>query len=164
MTVLGRGDTGSADCVFCAIVAGKAEASVVHEDDAVVAFMDLRPVTPGHLLVVPRAHVVGLEDLPEDLGVRLWTVGHRLARGLRRSRLRCEGINVFLADGEAAFQEVFHVHLHVFPRFSGDTFRIDAEWRVRERGELDEAAAVVRDGVARLALPSVGSDPHDRST
>ncbi|WP_432093445.1 HIT family protein [Streptomyces sp. bgisy100] len=135
-------------CEFCAIVQGGAEASVVHEDDAVVAFMDLRPVTPGHLLVVPKAHAVGLEDLDEALGAEVWAVAHRLARALRSSDLRCEGVNLFLADGEAAFQEVFHVHLHVFPRFAGDSFRIDADWRVRERGELDESAAAVRAGLA----------------
>jgi diadenosine tetraphosphate (Ap4A) HIT family hydrolase len=145
---------GSEDCVFCAIVRGDAEASLVYQDDDVVAFMDLQPVTPGHLLVVPRLHTVGLEDLHEELGARLWTVAHRLARGLRRSRLRCDGINLFLADGRAAFQEVFHVHLHVFPRFAGDPFRIDAEWRVRDRAELDAAAAAVRDGLSHLAQES----------
>jgi histidine triad (HIT) family protein len=137
------------DCVFCAIVHGEAEASVVYEDDGIVAFMDLQPVTPGHLLVVPRVHAVGLEDLSEGDGVRMWTVAHRLAGALRRSGLRCEGINLFLADGEAAFQEIFHVHLHVFPRFTGDSFRIDADWRARDRSELDKVAAAVRDGWAK---------------
>lgn len=138
------------ECVFCAIVRGQAEASTVHEDDATVAFMDLRPVTPGHLLVVPKAHAEGLEDLEETLGTRVWTAAHRLARALRGSGLRCEGVNLFLADGRAAFQEVFHVHLHVVPRFAGDGFRIDADWSVRERGELDENAAAVRAGLALL--------------
>jgi len=75
----------------------------------------------------------------------MFTVAMRLARALRASGLRCEGINLFLADGEAAFQEVFHTHLHVFPRFSGDTFRIDADWSITPlRAELDEIAAQVR--------------------
>ncbi|MGI3199386.1 HIT family protein [Streptomyces sp. GLT-R25] len=64
--------------------------------------------------------------------------------------MRCEGVNLFLADGEAAFQEVFHVHLHVFPRFKGDPFRIDADWRVQERNQLDKTAAAVRSGLAAL--------------
>ena len=138
------------ECVFCAIAQGQAEASTVYEDDAVVAFMDLQPVTPGHLLVVPKVHAAGLEDLDETLGAHVWVVAHRLARALRRSALRCCGINFFLADGEAAMQEVFHVHLHVFPRFTGDDFRIDANWRVRERAELDESAAAVRAGLTAL--------------
>jgi len=137
-------------CVFCAIARGRAEASVVFEDERVIAFMDLQPVTPGHLLVIPKSHAVGLEDLPEDLGARIWTVAHRLGRALRLSDLRCEGVNLFLADGEAAFQEVFHVHLHVFPRFKGDPFRIAADWQVRERHLLDGTAAAVRSGMAAL--------------
>lgn len=141
----------TAGCIFCAIVQGQAEASTVYEDDAVVAFMDLQPVTPGHLLVVPKVHAVGLEDLEETLGTQMWSVAHRLARALRNSGLRCEGVNLFLADGEAAFQEVFHVHLHVFPRFAGDGFRIDAHWKVRERDELDANAAAVRGGLTALA-------------
>ncbi|WP_255293261.1 HIT family protein [Streptomyces niveus] len=115
-------------CVFCGIARGHVVASVVHEDDRVVAFMDLSPVTPGHVLVVPKSHAEGLVDLPDDLGVRVWEVGHRVGRALRLSGLRCEGVALFLADGEAAFQEIFHVHLHVFPRFKGDSFRIDANW------------------------------------
>lgn len=150
------------DCIFCAIVRGEAEASTVHEDDTTVAFMDLQPVTPGHLLVVPKAHVPGLEEMPESLGAHMWTVAHRLARALRCSSLRCDGVNLFLADGEAAFQEVFHAHLHVFPRFAGDGFRIEAAWRVHERGELDRSAAAVRAGL--LALDAPGSVPQRTPT
>ena len=145
--VRGMSDDG---CVFCDVVRGTAEASTVHEDDDVVAFMDLHPVTPGHLLVVPRTHAAGLEDLDPELGARVWTVGHRLAKALRRSELECDGINLFLADGEAAFQEVFHVHLHVFPRFAGDGFRISAHWRQAPRRELDATAAAVRQALAAL--------------
>ncbi len=83
------------ECVFCDIESGQAESSTVYEDDTVMAFMDLRPVTPGHLLVVPRTHAAGLEDLDENLGARVWTAGHRLARAVRRSDLRCEGVNLF---------------------------------------------------------------------
>ncbi|MFZ2013432.1 MAG: HIT domain-containing protein, partial [Nocardioides sp.] len=60
--------------------------------------------------------------------IDVWTVGHQMAKALRRSRLRCDGINVFLADGEVAFQEIFHFHLHVFPRYAEDGFTIGANW------------------------------------
>jgi histidine triad (HIT) family protein len=131
-------------CVFCAIVAGEAEASIVHEDDAAVVFLDLNPVTPGHLLVVPRRHLAGLADLDDETGTHLWRVAQRMAGALRRSGLRCEGVNLFLADGAAAFQEVFHVHLHVFPRFEGDGFTIDATWVPRARDLLDAEAEALR--------------------
>jgi diadenosine tetraphosphate (Ap4A) HIT family hydrolase len=144
--------TSSAEtpCVFCEIVAGRAESSLVYEDEHVIAFMDLRPLTPGHLLVVPRSHADYLEDLDEDLGAHLFRAGHRLARALRRSGLPSDGVNLFLADGEAAFQEVFHVHLHVLPRTPGDGFRIKAAWRRPGREELDLTAAKVRQGVRAL--------------
>jgi histidine triad (HIT) family protein len=68
--------------VFCDIIAGRAEARVVHEDDHVVAFMDVEPVTDGHVLIVPRTHAASLEGLDEDLGARMFRAGHRLARAL----------------------------------------------------------------------------------
>ncbi|MFG2296383.1 HIT family protein [Streptomyces sp. NPDC048603] len=138
------------ECIFCRIARGEAEASVVFEDDHVIAFMDLRPVTPGHLLVIPKKHAVGLEDLPDDLGRQVWTAAHRLGRALRLTGLRCEGVNLFLADGEAAFQEVFHFHLHVIPRFKGDPFRIHTDQRVHERTQLDATAEAVRRGLVAL--------------
>jgi histidine triad (HIT) family protein len=138
-------------CVFCEIIAGRAESSLAYEDEHVIAFMDIRPMTPGHLLVVPRRHADRLETLGEDLGACLFRAGHRLARALSRSGLPCEGVNLFLADGEAAFQEVFHVHLHVLPRTPGDGFRIKATWRCPGRGELDLAAGKVREAWRTLS-------------
>ncbi|WP_405727448.1 HIT domain-containing protein [Streptomyces sp. NBC_01537] len=113
VTLLGDG------CVFCAVAQGQAEASIIFEDEWVIAFMDLQPVTPGHLLVIPKSHAEGLEDLQDDIGVQVWRMAHRLGRELRLSGLRCEGVNLFLADGKAAFQEVCHVHLHGFPASRG---------------------------------------------
>jgi len=82
----------------CAIVTGAAEASVVHSDEHVVAFMDIRPVVPGHLLVVPRRHAVGLADLDPDDRARMFRAAEHLAAALRRSDLLCGGVNLFLAD------------------------------------------------------------------
>ncbi|HKN98606.1 MAG TPA: HIT family protein [Pseudonocardiaceae bacterium] len=135
------------DCVFCGIVSGAAPASLVYEDADLLAFLDIRPVTTGHLLVVPKVHASGLADLDGPTGAGMWQLARRLASALRRSSLRCDGVNLFLADGVAAGQEVFHVHLHVIPRFPGDGFAIRADWRVRERDELDATAEIVRAGV-----------------
>ena len=144
----------SEQCLFCAIVAGDTEASLVYADEVAVVFMDVNPVTPGHLLVVPRSHAVGLEDLDEDTSAHVWSLGHQMARALRRTSLRCEGINVFLADGEAAFQEVFHFHLHVFPRFAGDGFSIDADWKQRPRDLLDAEAQSIAAALTDLVRPA----------
>lgn len=135
------------DCRLCQLIDGRLDTSRVYQDERVVAFMDYQPVNPGHVLVAPRRHVALLDDLDEELSVEVYRVAHRLSRALRRSGLRCEAVNLFLADGEAAFQEIPHVHLHVFPRYAGDSFRIDADWRARERDELDAAAERVRRGL-----------------
>ncbi|MFB6720028.1 HIT family protein [Kribbella sp. NPDC056345] len=134
-------------CIFCAIVARQAEASVVYEDETVVAFMSLHPVTPGHLLVVPRKHAVGLEDLDAPTSTHVWSVAHEMARAIRRSAMPCEGINVFLCDGEAAFQTVFHFHLHVIPRYPGDGWTIIPDEVERERSLLDNDAQVIKDAL-----------------
>ncbi len=152
--MLAMGNLGVSDCVFCAILRGEGEASIPYADDRVMVIMDIGAVTPGHLLVIPRVHAVGLEDLDEETSAHVWTIGHRMARALRRSGLRCEGVNVFLADGKAAFQEVFHFHLHVFPRFEGDSFQIAADWGTRARSLLDQESKAVRSGLAALELPT----------
>ena len=109
-------------CTFCAIIAGDAPASLVWEDSTALAFMDIRPVNPGHVLVVPRQHAASLAQLDPEVGAHLFGVAMQLAPAVRRSGVVCQGINLFLADGRAAGQEVMHVHLHIVPRFSGDGF------------------------------------------
>lgn len=134
------------DCLLCRLAGREAEVSVVHEDERTVTFMDIQPVVRGHMLVVPRSHAAYLADLDEEDGAQLFRVGQLAAAALRKSTLRCEGVNFFLADGEAAGQEIFHVHLHVFPRFVGDGFRLrfPPGYSVRPRAELDQAAAALR--------------------
>jgi histidine triad (HIT) family protein len=133
------------DCIFCAIAAGHSPANMVHSDDVLIAIMDIAPINPGHLLVLPRAHIRSLSDMDDETGARLFNVTRRMARAIQQSGLKCEGINLFLADGEAAFQEIFHVHMHVLPRFRGDAFRITADWSVQpSREELDAVATQIR--------------------
>lgn len=131
-------------CIFCAIATGESVASVVRSDEHIVAFMDIRPVTPGHLLVIPRRHCIGLADLDPQDGARVFQAAQWLGGVLRRSELPCEGVNLLLADGVAAGQEVFHVHLHVIPRTQGDGVRLHASWRFPPRTELDQQAAMLR--------------------
>ena len=136
-----------AECIFCEIQARRAPASFVYQDDACVAFMDIQPVTPGHILVVPRRHAANLAELDPQDGAHIFQVAQQTAAALRASGLRCEGVNLFLADGEAAGQDVFHVHLHVFPRFSGDGFglRFGPNYAQRPpRSELEELAERIR--------------------
>jgi diadenosine tetraphosphate (Ap4A) HIT family hydrolase len=138
------------DCVFCALVAGEREASVVYEDDRLLGFMDLHPVNPGHVLLVPKEHATAMADVEEDTGAHVFRIAMRMQEAIRRSGVRCEGINLFVADGEAAFQDVFHFHLHVIPRFEGDPFKIEADWKEAPRSELDRAATGIRTSYEEL--------------
>ena len=141
------------DCVFCRIVAGAAPASVVYTDDRTVAFLDIAPITPGHLLVVPRTHAETLSELDPEIGGLLFRTGQRLAAGLRMSGVRADGVNFFLADGAPAGQEVFHVHLHVLPRWKGDGFKLNFRSGSPSRADLDATAVEIRAGLERLTLP-----------
>ena len=137
--------------IFADIIAGRAPASVVHEDPDVLAFMDIRPMTPGHLLVVPKVPARSLAELDPEIGGKLFQVGQRLAAALRASEVNCDGVNFFLADGVTAGQEVFHVHLHVIPRTPGDGFGLRGRPRTPPRADLDYLAGSIRGAMRRSA-------------
>ena len=154
-------------CTFCEIVAREAPASIVYEDDRVLGIMDVGPVNPGHAMVIPREHVACLADVDEATWARLCAVARRLAQAIRACGVRCEGINLFLADGEAAFQEILHLHLHVFPRYEDDAFELVADWSAKPpRAELDAVAARIRRAYDRLfdaaePLPAAVAEEKD---
>jgi diadenosine tetraphosphate (Ap4A) HIT family hydrolase len=147
-------------CEFCEIIAGRSPASIVHRDDDCIAFMDIRPVTTGHLLVVPIEHSTHLADLDPAEGKALFALAQTLAAAIRRSELKPAGINLHLADGEAAGQEIFHVHLHVIPRYRGDGFGLKLPPGYgphADRGRLDRDAATI-------AAASNALHPDERRT
>ena len=109
--------------VFVETLAGRLSSDFVYKDELVSAFMDVQPITEGHVLVVPNQKAASLSELPPETGERIFRVGQSIAAAIRTSDLKCEGINLFLADGKAAGQTVFHVHLHIFPRYKSDGFR-----------------------------------------
>lgn len=142
------------DCIFCEIAAGREPASFVYRDADVLAFMSIAPVNPGHLLVIPHRHAPSLSELLPELASALFLEARRFGAALRSSSLRCEGVNLFLADGAAASQLVPHVHLHVIPRFTGDSFKLNSRGGVTApdnrslRKDLDAAAAAIRAALA----------------
>lgn len=137
-------------CVFCDIVDGSAPARLVYTDDDVVGFLDIRPVTRGHTLLVPRAHAAHLAELDPAVGGRLFMAGQRLAAALRASPLAADGVNLLVNDGRAAMQTVFHTHLHVVPRHHGDKLSFAKGLVVRRDPNPDETAQMVRAAVAAL--------------
>lgn len=109
----------SDDCIFCSIVDGEIPARIVHETDDVVAFLDANPLAPGHTLVIPKAHAERVGDLDPDLAGAVFDVVAAIAPGVEAA-VDADGANVGINDGEAAGQEVPHVHVHIVPRFDGD--------------------------------------------
>src|SRR5258706_9722153 len=143
--------------IFEKIVAGIEPASFVYEDDVVVAFMDIRPVNKGHVLVIPRKVIRWLADLDDKTAAHMFIVARRIAAAIANTTIRCEGINLLLADREAAGQEVFHVHLHVTPRYVGDGFgfRHGADYgKPIARKDLDATAQEIRAAMSGWTLDS----------
>lgn len=138
------------ECVFCKIIAGNMPSSKVHEDEICLVFMDIQPVNPGHVLVVPKRHFTDLNDLPPHIGGHLFQIAQRISLSLPKTNVKNEGVDLFLAHGAAAGQEVFHVHLHVIPRYEEDGFgfRFGPNYRnPPERSELDGIAAQIKQGL-----------------
>ncbi len=134
------------DCIFCAIIKGEAPASFTHQDDSVVAFMDIQPITHGHMLVVPREHAVLMQDVNETAAMRAFWVARRMA-AIARHTLGASGVNLIVMDGEAAFQDVPHFHVHVIPRYPGDGFSLTFPKSYETppgRAELETIAAAIR--------------------
>jgi histidine triad (HIT) family protein len=128
-------------CIFCKIVAHELPATIVDEDERTVAFMDINPATRGHTLVVPRRHARDLLSIdPEDLCATA-AAAQRLA-GRMSERLGAAGVNVLNSCGAAAWQTVFHFHLHVIPRYDGDPLRLP--W-LPAAGDADEIATVAQE-------------------
>jgi len=139
--------TKTKNCIICQLVNEKIEVTKVYEDDLVVAVMDIQPINPGHIFISPKKHVKLVSELGEDLAAHIFKIAIRLNDALRKSGLKCEGVNFFLADGEAAMQEIPHVHLHVIPRIKGDGFSLkfdESYFRLPERKELEKAANLIR--------------------
>jgi histidine triad (HIT) family protein len=141
------------DCVFCAIVAGTTPAHVVHEDDATLAFLDIRPVFPGHVLLVPRDHYETLTDLPPALLPALFGAAQRLAAGVQAAM---DAHGTFVAMNNTVSQSVPHLHVHVVPRRRKDGLRGFFWPRQRYAGEDDmaETAARIRAAVSDAGWPA----------
>ncbi len=131
------------DCIFCAIVAGELPAERVDEDEHTIAFMDINPWTRGHALVIPREHSKNLYEIePHDLA-RTATAAKRLSLRMRDA-LGCDGVNLLNACEPAAWQTVFHFHVHVIPRYADDPLDLPTQPRSGDSGEIAAAAEELR--------------------
>ena len=129
------------DCIFCKIIAGELPGEVLDEDEKTVAFMDINPANRGHALVIPREHSKDLLDISDEDLAACTLAARRLARQMSET-IDPEGFNVLNCCGSAAWQTVFHFHMHVIPRYAADPLRLP--W-MPEPGDRDEIAAAARD-------------------
>jgi len=134
------------DCIFCAIIEGKAPAEMVYEDESVVAFMDINPANAGHTLVVPRQHVRDIFDIGEETAAAVMRAVVRVARAIKAA-LQPDGVNLLQASGRAAFQSVFHFHIHVVPRWWDDDIMLPWHPRPGDPTAIRAAAARIREHI-----------------
>ncbi len=136
-------------CVFCAIVAGEAPAIRIYEDDGYLAFLDIRPFTRGHTLVVPKRHTVDLTDTAPETLADMVAIGQRIAKAARETEL-ADATNVGINDGPAAFQSVLHIHLHVLPRRNGDKLSVAKGMLLRRDPDRETTGQILREALARI--------------
>lgn len=137
--------------MFCAVVTGDAPAVRIYENDHYLAFLDIRPVTRGHTLVIPKQHSADLTDTPAATLNGIITLGQRIARATRTSGLHADGSNLVINDGRAASQSVFHIHLHVVPRRGvglGDRLSFAKGLLIRRDPDREHTGAILRAALA----------------
>jgi len=131
------------DCIFCKIIAGELPGQIVHEDDRTVAFMDINPANRGHLLVVPRQHVRDLLEIDQEDLVATMATAQRMAVRVSE-RLSADGVNLLNSCGSAAWQVVFHFHVHVIPRYDDDPLRLPWIPAPGDSAEIEATARALR--------------------
>ncbi len=130
-------------CIFCKIVRRQAPSSVLYEDDAVLVFLDIRPLNLGHTLVIPKAHYVDIFDIPEKELSQMYKVAKLVSFAIKKAT-DADGISIIQQNGKAAGQDIFHIHVHVVPRFEGQKLPPFSELKEVERTKLDALAKKIK--------------------
>ena len=131
------------DCIFCTIASGDGPGEIVHEDEHTVGFMDINPWTRGHALVIPRNHSADLLEIAEEDLAHTMAAARRLAARMKEA-LGCDGINLLNSCGQAAWQTVFHFHVHVIPRYEDDPLKLPGSPQEADEEELAELGEKLR--------------------
>ena len=120
------------NCIFCKILAGEIPSTAVYEDDDFKAILDVNPAARGHVIILPKNHAANIYELPDEDASKIMIVAKKIATAIEKA-YHCDGVNILQNNGEAAGQTVFHPHVHVIPRFKGDTVNIG--WK---QGDMPE--------------------------
>lgn len=134
------------ECIFCKIVQGELPSNKIYEDDAVLAFLDIHPVNPGHTLVIPKEHAATIFDMSAETWGRVQNVVHKVAHALEKGAA-ADGVNLMMNNREHAGQVVHHAHVHLIPRFKGDGLKL---WP-HHAFDTDESSAILKKTIAALA-------------
>lgn len=125
------------NCIFCKIAAGEIPSATVYEDTSFRVIMDISPASKGHAIILPKNHAANVFELSEEDASKVFVIAKRVATAMK-DVLQCEGINILQNNGEIAGQTVFHFHMHLIPRYQGDSVTI--KWAHKEKYEEDFAA------------------------
>lgn len=129
------------DCIFCKIILGEIPSRTVYEDDMYKAILDVSPASKGHVIILLKNHVPNVFELSDEDASGLFIVARKVAKALKKN-FNCDGVNILQNNGEAAGQTVFHLHVHVVPRYADDT--IDIKWQQRQDINLDSVYEVLK--------------------
>ena len=130
------------NCIFCKIIAGEIPSTTIYEDDDVKAILDVNPAARGHVIVLPKNHATDIYSLPDEDLSKAICVAKRIAIALKDA-YDCDGVNIIQNNGEAAGQTVFHLHIHVIPRFKDDT--VSVKWKQGEMpSDMDVIAGEIK--------------------
>jgi histidine triad (HIT) family protein len=135
--------TADESCIFCKIAQKQSPASIIYEDETVMAFLDIRPLNMGHTLVIPKAHHVDIFDTPEKEISQVHRVSKKVALAVKKAT-KADGVSIIQQNGKAAGQDIFHLHVHVVPRFMGQKLAAFNELKVVERAKLDGMAEKIK--------------------
>jgi histidine triad (HIT) family protein len=130
-------------CIFCKIVHRQTPSSIIYEDEAIMVFLDIRPLNMGHTLVIPKAHYVDIFDIPENVLSQMYKVAKLVSSAVKKTT-NADGISIIQQNGKAAGQDIFHIHVHVVPRFEGQKLPPFSELKEVERAKLDATAKEMR--------------------
>src|SRR5881392_4330288 len=134
------------DCIFCRIAGRAADATVVYEDSHTLAFLDIHPLNPGHTLVIPKKHYPNMLEMPSEEAGRVFSSVHKVMKGVQKASA-ADGISVGQSNGRAASQEVFHMHVHIIPRFNHEMMSEFLNRKETHRAELDDIGGKIESAI-----------------
>ena len=129
------------NCIFCKIIAGEIPSTAVYEDEDFRAILDVNPAARGHVIILPKKHAENIFELEEAEAAKVFPIAKKIATALMKT-YHCDGVNILQNNGEAAGQTVFHLHVHVVPRYYGDGVNI--MWKPGETPDLQAVADEIK--------------------